>query len=336
MYGYVVRSCDTNVYRNLAYEKCLVEAANLNRCGVLYLWRNESAIIVGRNQDIYAECDLDYVGKYAIRPARRNSGGGAVYHDLGNINYTIILPKEKYDTIQAMKVIVNALSDIGIEAYLSGRNDVCVGKKKVSGNAFYSDGTVGICHGTLLLDTNLEIMNRVLTPNDEKLSKNGIKSVRARVLNLKESYPWLNCEIVFKAITKSFYNEYRMKEALDALDISEENFRRYTDVYSSKAWIYDFPNNDVLKKSRQFEWGQLTIMLDCKEGKNMKCKLYTDSLEVYLIERIELILNEAINRGIIENLGTYIGRFIAKENRKVALDVGTLYEEVRKGGEYGL
>ena len=151
------------------------------------LWQNEKTVVIGKNQNAYAEVDLDYARENGIRVARRLSGGGAVYHDMGNVNYTFITSSEKavaLDYAYFTKPIIEALASLGVKAELSGRNDLECDGKKFSGNAQYTtDGRI-LHHGTLLFDTDAETLSRVLRVDKEKLAFRAVKSHKGRVGNL--------------------------------------------------------------------------------------------------------------------------------------------------------
>ena len=155
------------------------------------LWQNEPSVIVGRFQDIYSEINLEFINNNNIKLARRNSGGGAVYHDLGNLNYSFIIYNKKiYDFKYFAGFIIDALNKLGVTCELSGRNDILFNNKKFSGMAIYKHNNIILCHGTLLYDCDLNIMNKVLSVDNkilrDKLARHGVKSIKSRVINLKD------------------------------------------------------------------------------------------------------------------------------------------------------
>ena len=164
---------------------------------VVMLWRNAPAIIVGRNQNTEAEINAEAVRERGIKVVRRITGGGAVYHDLGNINYTIAANGRQLDQeafARNAEIIINVLRTMGIDARFHGRNDILVDGRKISGSAksVLTDRT--LFHGTLLFDADLTVLSQVLTPDEEKIRSKGIKSVRSRVANLKEYLPDLTSD----------------------------------------------------------------------------------------------------------------------------------------------
>ena len=172
---------------NLALEQYVFDRMPRDR-EYLMLWRNDRAVIVGRNQDTLSEINAAYVRENGIRVVRRLSGGGAVYHDLGNLNFTFIADGNMADRLQMERFcgpIMDVLRRVGVEAEVNGRNDLTVGGRKISGNAQYSrDGRI-MHHGTVLYDTNLEEMEKALCVPKEKLASKGVSSVRSRVMNLR-------------------------------------------------------------------------------------------------------------------------------------------------------
>ncbi len=151
------------------------------------LWQNAHTVVIGKNQNAFAEVDLDALSRDGVYLARRITGGGAVYHDLGNVNFSFISAKSGETGLDFAKFtapILKALASLGIHAELSGRNDLLLDGQKFSGNAQYSANGRTLHHGTLLFDADLTVLSRYLRPDEEKLKAKGIKSVRSRVTNL--------------------------------------------------------------------------------------------------------------------------------------------------------
>lgn len=176
---------------NLALEEYIFSAMPRDR-EYLYLWRNDNAIIIGRHQNTLAEIDQKYVAEKGITVVRRMSGGGAVYHDLGNLNFTFIVDAGAGSQVDLRRFclrIAQALQALGLDAQVDGRNDILVGGCKVSGNAQYiKEGRV-MHHGTLLFDSDLTVLSQALQPDPEKIKAKGVKSVRSRVGNIRNLLP---------------------------------------------------------------------------------------------------------------------------------------------------
>ena len=149
------------------------------------LWQNEPCIVIGRNQNAADEINGDYVRTRSLPVVRRMTGGGAVYHDTGNLNFSFIINGEA-DRVELCRPVIDVLRSIDVVAEISGRNDILVGGKKISGTAMCSRGGRSLFHGTLLISTDLEAMSEALKPDETKLIGNGVKSVRSRVANLSE------------------------------------------------------------------------------------------------------------------------------------------------------
>ena len=172
-------------YLNLAIEEYLFRNTTDD---IFMLWQNEPTVVIGKNQNVYAEINREYTKEHNIKIARRITGGGAVYHDLGNVNYTFISSrnKEGIDFKYFTAPIIDALKAIGVNAELSGRNDITVNCKKISGNAQYSTDTRTLHHGTLLFDSDLSVLSSALNVDEEKIRSKAISSTRSRVINIKD------------------------------------------------------------------------------------------------------------------------------------------------------
>lgn len=184
-----IRLHTTDPYYNLAVEEYLFLHSDDD---VFMLWQNDKTVVIGKNQNAYAELDVDYAREQGIRIARRITGGGAVYHDMGNLNYTYISAKKEHSEIDFASFcapIIESLRSMGVEASLSGRNDLMVNEKKVSGNAQHSSGGRVLHHGTLLYDSDLSVLSTVLRADPEKLKAKAIRSVSSRVMNIREILP---------------------------------------------------------------------------------------------------------------------------------------------------
>ena len=175
----------TNPHYNLAVEEYLFRHV---RDDVCMLWQNAHTVVIGKNQNAFAEVDIDALRRDGVHLARRITGGGAVYHDLGNVNFSFISANNAetgLDFARFTAPILKALASLGVHAELSGRNDLLLDGQKFSGNAQYSADGRTLHHGTLLFDADLSVLARYLRPDEEKLKSKGIKSVRSRVTNLK-------------------------------------------------------------------------------------------------------------------------------------------------------
>ena len=196
-------------HRNLAIEQHLLEQVKPGQC-ILYLWQNQNTVVIGRNQNAWKECRTSLLEEEGGHLARRLSGGGAVFHDLGNLNFTFLVSRADYDLDRQFSVIQEAVRSFGIPAEKSGRNDVLSAGRKFSGNAFYRNGTQAYHHGTLLVDVDMQKMGRYLNPSKAKLQSKGVDSVRSRVVNLKEMNPEVTIESLKAAMGQAFSKVYSL------------------------------------------------------------------------------------------------------------------------------
>ena len=191
----VVISNQYNPFLNRAVEQYLTDNQEEGTVA-MYLWKNQRTVVIGYNQNPYSECNVKLLldeGGYLMR---RGTGGGAVYHDLGNINFSFIADKKTYDVRKQLSVIQDALRNYGLETEISGRNDLTCQGRKFSGNAFGKGKKNNLHHGTILIKTDGAMMQRYLIVDKAKLMKNGVKSVASRVINLSELAPELTSESI--------------------------------------------------------------------------------------------------------------------------------------------
>ena len=207
----ILKSAVTNPWFNLATEDWIFNTLDADS-HTLFLWRNSETVVIGRSQNPWVECKTDKMEADEVFLARRQSGGGAVFHDLGNTNFTFLSPKDDYDQVANFTIIINALKKLGIDAKLSGRNDMQVGDKKISGSAFKHAADRSFHHGTLLVNADMQKLGDYLNPHPLKLKAKGIKSVRARVANLVEFNEDITHEILSQAIIEAFCACYRDTE----------------------------------------------------------------------------------------------------------------------------
>ena len=204
------------------YENLALEEALLHRVGegelILYLWQNERTVVIGRNQNPWKECRTALLAEEGGRLARRLSGGGAVFHDLGNLNFTFLMSAEDWDLPRQLTVIERACRSLGIPAERSGRNDLLADGRKFSGNAFYQHNGKAYHHGTLMVDVDMEMVQRYLSPSKAKLAAKGVDSVRSRVVNLREFVPDLTVEQLADALIAAIAEVYPVAPAISRPD----------------------------------------------------------------------------------------------------------------------
>lgn len=274
-------------YRNLAIEKHLLDTVAPNEC-ILYLWQNQNTVVIGRNQNPWTECRTTLLEEEGGHLARRLSGGGAVFHDLGNLNFTFLVSKENYDVDRQLSVIQKACSYAGIRAKKSGRNDLLAEGSKFSGNAFYQIGQNAYHHGTLLIDVDMDKLSRYLSPSKAKLEAKGVASVRSRVVNLKELSPGLTCDKMRELMVRGFEEVYGLSAQVLSLD--ESQFEEAANA--NKAWdfLYGTPLPFTFSCERKFDWGIFQLQLQAKNGIIQAAKAYSDAMDWTLPAKVEQAL----------------------------------------------
>ena len=272
-------------YRNLAIEQHLLESV-CSGCCLLYLWRNAHTVVIGRNQNAWAECRTTLLSEEGGRLARRLSGGGAVYHDLGNLNFTFVMCSVDYDLDRQLSVIQSACKSLGVETERSGRNDLLTDGRKFSGNAFYHHEGKSYHHGTLLVDVDTERMGRYLSPSKAKLQSKGVESVRSRVVNLSELQPNITVEALKTALKTAFSEVCGLPaESLTALD--EARVKELTAHYAGDAWLYGQKLPFTFRCEQRFPWGGVELQIRVDRGMITDARVYTDAMDDRLSSEAE-------------------------------------------------
>lgn len=297
-----LRNHSTDPYFNMAFDEYALECLTLDE-PLFFLWQNSPAVIVGLNQNVYAEVDMDYLCEHDIALVRRVTGGGAVYHDLGNLNYTIVGRSADLhrDYPGYTRLIQQALQALGVDASLSGRNDILVDGRKVSGFAkrVYKDRLM--VHGTLMYDVDLSVLERVLSAPTGKMAAKGVSSVRSRVMNLRECLPQVHSIGELRdRLEHHLSRGYADKELL----LSEADLQHIAHLartkFASPQWIYghrmpaagavvavdvtDSPHamaaaEDVVRKVhhvRHLSCGTVEVTLEVDEGYISSCRIGGD------------------------------------------------------------
>lgn len=260
-----IRNSSTDPHYNMAFDECCLEQLPCED-PVFYVWRNRPSVIIGLNQNAYGEVNIPYLDRNGITLARRVTGGGAVYHDLQNINYTIVGRSSdlERDYSGYLHYMLDALRSLGVDATLSGRNDIMVGGRKVSGYAKRVWRDRLMIHGTLMYDVDIDTLTEALATDGSKLEAKGIASVRSRVANLKELLPRFSDVTALmdeiEHLLASGDGEIRLpQEFLDQVTkLSEEKF-------STWEWNYGHSKAADIRRSGKFACGTVgvAITLDC-------------------------------------------------------------------------
>lgn len=292
---------ETNPYKNIALEEYLLRNVEPETC-ILYLWQNRHTIVIGRNQNCWKECKVEELEKDGGFLARRLSGGGAVFHDMGNLNFTFLVPQEDYDVDRQLGVIVEACRLLGIKAEKTGRNDITVDGKKFSGNAFYK--TEGRCyhHGTLMIHVDLENVSYYLNVSADKLKGKGVSSVKSRVTNLSEFCPEITINLMKDKLIEAFENVYGLKaEEIKKEILPQDKLEERYEFFSSKAWKYDRHLPFTYQASRRFSWGDIDLQLEVKEGIIENVRAFSDAMdETFLMAVPEALTGCAFNQTEME------------------------------------
>lgn len=286
---YVITT-ETNPYQNLALEETLLTQVKDDEI-ILYLWQNEKTVVIGKNQNPWKECKTAELEADNGKLVRRLSGGGAVFHDLGNLNFTFLARKNNYNVEKQLNMILRAVNRLGIPAEKSGRNDITVEGRKFSGNAFYSDGIHLYHHGTILINVNMGMLSNYLNVSKLKLVSKGVESVHSRVTNLSEYRPDLDIEMMKKELIVALEREYGLKpEKLELNDVDWKEMSQLKEKYASWEWNYGRKIEFDYDINRRFHWGEVDLCFRIDSGRITYCKVYSDALETNLFEQLSKVL----------------------------------------------
>ena len=291
----VIRTTNTNPYENLALEEHLTMNAKEGEV-TLYLWQNAHTVVIGRNQNPWRECDVEAIKRDDVYLARRISGGGAVYHDMGNLNFTFIARDGLFDVEKQTEVILLACRLLGVNAIKTGRNDLTVDEKKFSGHAYFSSNGYNYHHGTIMMEVNGEDLTKYLNVPDSKLKSKGVASVRSRVTNLCEhikddrlrnSELAVQIEAMKNMLVVAAEKVYGAEAMLMGVPSTPQEL---IDKYSSEEWRLGtrIPfEKDIIHR---FDWGEVEAQLVMKGEYIEDAEIYSDSLETEVFAAVEDML----------------------------------------------
>lgn len=275
---YIPNSCHDPAL-NLAGEEHILTGSGIAE-PVLFFYVNEPSVIIGRHQNTLDEINAEYVRQNNIRIVRRLSGGGAVYHDLGNLNYSLIRPgdpRASSDFSELLIPILNAMHSLGLDAELNGRNDMTLRGAKFSGNASYHNRFGSVIHGTLLYDSDLDVLTKVLMPHPEKFLAKGISSVRSRVCCIKDVLPGINSiESLEQAIVSHFSDSYSL-QSYRFTDEDRERILKIADRrYLNDQWNYGESPAYTIRRYLHQPSGWIDFRADVRDGKIQSARFFGD------------------------------------------------------------
>jgi lipoate---protein ligase len=309
---------------NLAIEEYALKNLDINETYLLF-YINEPSIIIGKNQNTVEEINTDYVESNGIKVVRRLSGGGAVYHDLGNLNFSFITKDdgESFHNFRKFtEPVIAALQKLGVNAELSGRNDILAEGRKISGNAQFSTKGRMFSHGTLLFDSEIEHVVSALRVKQDKIESKGIKSIRSRVANISE---FLSDSMDIQQF-RSHLLKNIFSESIDIPEyvLTEEDWSKIHELskerYQNWDWNYGKSPKFNSQHSHRFPVGSIDVRLEVNKGIIESCKIFGDFFGVGDVSEIETLLTgQKYEKATIEqalqeaNIPHYFGN-ITKED----------------------
>lgn len=300
---HLVISNQTNPYWNVAVENYLLSRP-ADGSVTMYLWKNRRTVVIGQNQNPYAECNVDQLESDGGYVMRRATGGGAVYHDDGNINFSFVAPKQLYNQQRQFSVVRRAVESYGLSTELSGRNDILCQGRKFSGNAFSKGREQDLHHGTILIRSNVDDLQRYLKVRPAKLQKHGVASVRSRVVNLSELVPpspqhpdGITSTNIVQPLIQAFADVYGETPVLldfNAL-LQHPEVQALHSKFASDEWRFGRWRTFQAQRSAQFSWGGVDLSLDIDQEHALirQVHIATDGLNLEVIEQARQLLRGA-------------------------------------------
>lgn len=294
----IFKSDSFDPWYNLAVEEILLDTVRDEF--ILYLWQNRDTIVIGKNQNPWKECRAGMLEKDGGYLARRLSGGGTVFHDLGNLNFTFLMNRSNYDLEKQVSVILAAVKELGIPALKTGRNDLTIEGRKFSGNAFCLRKNNAYHHGTILVSSALEKMTKYLQVPEDKIRSKGIDSVRSRVVNLIDYCPSLTVDTMADLLCQEFtriYNGSPMgvpQTVKNTNSLDKSAIWKLYEKYSSWEWRYgEAPKFDIEFATR-FPWGGIDIGLKLEQGIIKEARVFSDAMDAEFIGMLPQALKGAM------------------------------------------
>lgn len=289
-----IESERTNPYWNLALEEYLLLNVKEGEC-ILYLWQNEKTVVIGRNQNAWKECKFNQLIEDGGHLVRRLSGGGAVFHDLGNLNFTFLVCQKDYHVDKQLQVILNAIRKLGLPAEKTGRNDITISGRKFSGNAFYSNNGHCYHHGTLMVQVKIQDLTKYINVSRDKLKSKGVNSVKSRVANLADFDSNITVGQIKSSLVEAFGNVYGLTPQPYTLSMIDENkISQAEKKFDSWDWVFGKKIKFNYEKYNRFSWGDLSVQLTVNGGYIRDAVIYSDAIDEDLIIRFSEVLKDIV------------------------------------------
>lgn len=289
MGNYLYVSTSGDGWRNLAVDEYFLDTLGPDDM-MLYFYVNKNAVIIGQGQNPWAECRLAEMDRDGVQLVRRITGGGAVFHDEGNLNFSFIAGEGRYDLERQFGLILNAVRALGIPCEFSGRNDLLADGRKFSGNAFCKRGAIRQHHGTLLISADMTRLQNYLNVDPRKLKPKGVKSVKSRVCNLNEFVPELRRDDMLEALKRAYAAEYGDYTELQTSQLDEAAIAPYYEKQKSDAWRLGVTPRFDLEIENRFPWGGLQMLLTLRHGEVSDISVYSDANDAELPGRVRAAL----------------------------------------------
>ena len=289
---FLIEGDSNNPHRNLALEAVLLKRLQPGEC-YLYLWQNKHTVVIGRNQNAMAECHVQQLEQDGGYLARRLSGGGAVYHDLGNLNFTMIMNTEDFDADRQTGVILKAVQLQGLKAEKNGRNDLTVEGKKFSGHAYYHHAGRSYHHGTLMMKVDMGQLPKYLNVSPLKLKAKGVQSVQSRVCNLCDFNPRISVADMKGSLREAFCQVYGLPvRELELTEADKAFWQSEEERMSAPEWLYGEVKVLDFSKEMRFGWGTVRMDYTLSPDKQsvQELELWTDGLEAEFLQEVPGLL----------------------------------------------
>lgn len=297
----VYQSLGGSIYAHLAEEELLMRAVAADEL-IVYLWCNAPCVVIGQNQNPWRECNLTAMEAAHVQLARRKTGGGAVYQDMGNLNFSFIAKGQNYDQAAQTQLLIEALRDMGVEAQVDGRNDLLLADgRKCSGMAFCERGDACLQHGTLLVSVDLADMAKYLQVSEAKLQSKGVRSVRSRVANISEIKPSLTVQQAVETLIRKIHEQYTCFVEMGDLAVrladvddghstetgleaagderTTASLRQLKETYASWTWNYGRRMPFTYRCEYRYDWGEVQYQFQVDRGIITDVQIDTDALD---------------------------------------------------------